>query len=100
MKPLSPAAARIAFNKSLPDFVIESANELIVEHMNASGCSSFTFKELGARIKSKKPDDVEYNDNWLDIEDAFREAGWKVEVDSPGYNETYAGHYNFSPKRG
>lgn len=26
---------------------------------------------------------------WLDLEDIYRDEGWTVEYDSPGYNETY-----------
>jgi hypothetical protein len=100
MKPLSPAEAQKAFNKNLPDFVIESVNELIVATLDSSGRASFTFEELEQKIKSKKPDDQPWTRKWLDIEETFREHGWRVESDSPGYNETYKGHYKFSPKRG
>jgi len=99
MKPLSPSEAQKAFNKNLPDFVIESANELIVENLDTNGGASFTFEALKVRIDTKKPDDVPWNKKWLDIEDAFKAAGWKVVADSPGYNETYKGHFKFSPKR-
>ena len=98
MKPLTPSEAQASFNKSLPDFVIQSANELIVENLDTYGEATFTFEELERKIKSKKPDDVRWNRKWLDIEDAFRENGWKVEVDNPGYNETYKGNFKFSPK--
>jgi hypothetical protein len=31
----------------------------------------------------------------LDVEDAYRKAGWKVEYDKPGYNETYEASFKF-----
>lgn len=99
MDPLSPAQARREFNKNLPKFVIEAANFLIVSKLDSNGCASFTYKELESEIRKRMPDEA-YNQKWLDIEDAFRISGWNVEVDNPGYCESYQGHYKFSPKKG
>ena len=29
----------------------------------------------------------------------YRKSGWKVEEDTPGYNETYRGHWTFTKKK-
>lgn len=100
MKPLTPQEAQQSFNNNLPDFVIESANELIVENLDSYGGAHFTFDDLEERIKSKMTGDTEFNHKWLDVEDVFRKFGWSVSVDKPGYCETYKGNYTFKPKKG
>jgi hypothetical protein len=37
-----------------------------------------------------------FDNQWLDIEDIYREAGWKVSYDKPAYNETYKAYFTFS----
>lgn len=37
-----------------------------------------------------------YDNKMLDIEEAYREAGWKVYFDRPAYNETYQANFMFS----
>lgn len=32
---------------------------------------------------------------WLDVESVYRAAGWTVEYDKPGYNETYDPQFTF-----
>jgi hypothetical protein len=39
-----------------------------------------------------------FNNGWLDVEDLFRAAGWKVVYDSPAYCETYEPSFTFSKK--
>ncbi len=99
MEPITPSQARGQFNKNLPKFVIEAANFLIVSKLDSNGCASFTYKELASEIR-KRMTCEEYNQKWLDIEDALRTNGWNVVVDNPGYCESYEGHYKFSPKKG
>ena len=36
---------------------------------------------------------------WLNIEEAYRAAGWQVEYDKPGYNETGEAYFTFRPAR-
>ena len=40
-----------------------------------------------------------FDNHYLDIEPAYRNAGWKVEFDKPGYNETYDSYFVFSKKK-
>jgi len=39
-----------------------------------------------------------YDKGWMDVEDAYRKAGWDVDFDKPGYNETYEANFTFSKK--
>lgn len=42
-----------------------------------------------------KKDEV-YDKHYLDFEDIYREKGWIVEYNKPGYNETYSATYEFT----
>ena len=97
-KPITPKEV-VSLKKSLiPDAVIESFNELIAESFS-NGHSEFLTKKVVARMVSKglKEKDI-YANGWLDIEDIFEKAGWKVDYDNPGYNEDYDPSYSFSKK--
>lgn len=97
-KPVTPNDV-VTIKKSLiPDEAIESFNELIAENF-LDGHSQFTQKKVVARMVKKglSTNDI-YNKGWLDVEDIFRKAGWKVEYDKPGYNEDYEATFSFSKK--
>jgi hypothetical protein len=40
-----------------------------------------------------------FKKGWLDVEEIYGKAGWKVEYDKPGYNEDYAAHFIFTNRR-
>lgn len=37
-----------------------------------------------------------FANHWLDVEHAYRRAGWKVQYDKPGYSESYDAYWVFS----
>lgn len=100
MEPIRPSEARKEIKKALPAFVIEAVNILIVSNLDSNDHANFTYDELEEKIQELNPDkESEFNRAWLDVEDIFRDYGWKVVVDNPGYCETYKGNYTFSPKK-
>ncbi len=40
-----------------------------------------------------------FEKGWLDVEPIFKKAGWDVEYDKPGYNESYPATFKFSRKK-
>ncbi len=36
-----------------------------------------------------------FDNSFLDVEDVYRKAGWKVRYDKPGYNEDYEPYFEF-----
>lgn len=97
-KPITPKEV-VSLKKSLiPDAVIESFNELIAENYSAEE-SSFKLKSVVARMVKKGLKLKDIHDNgWLDVEDIYEKAGWKVDYDQPGYNESYDAYFSFSKK--
>lgn len=98
MKPLSPAQVAEKAQTSIPDYIIEAVNNLLVkEYRNGSATISQKdiLKEI-RRIHSGTNLDVIFDNGWMDFEPTFRKAGWKVTYDKPAYCETYEPSYEFS----
>jgi len=110
VQPLKPSEVGAKKLQVLPPFVIEAFNQLIAEAYDDNSKSA-TVKQDDAvkRIvqlsaKGFNPDlikvttDTVFKNKWLDVEVIFREAGWKVSFDKPGYNESYDASFEFRAK--
>lgn len=99
-KALSPEEAIERFKSEIPEEVLECWNNLIVKNMtmqNGKTVSVFKLSELKQNIcvAMKSGSETVKERGWLDLEDVFREKGWKVEFDKPAYNETYEPVFRF-----
>jgi len=99
--PIKPNEVQSKKDELLPDAVIRSFNELIAENFDGTK-STVSQNEAIKRILSKMPEEITereiFDKKWLDVEVFYREAGWKVEYDKPGYNESYSAYFVFSKK--
>lgn len=98
MKPVTPNQVTEFKKKQMPEGVIEAFNELIAKRWNGS-TSTIMQDEIIDLIVEKVPRATRrkiFDNHWLDVEDIFREEGWKVSYDKPGYNETYEASFKFS----
>lgn len=99
VQPITPDEAETQKQASIPDGVIESFNELITENL-VKKTATFTQAAVIERIVSKGLDQIQiFKNHWLDVEPAFRKAGWEVVYDAPAYNESYEATYTFTRKR-
>ncbi len=100
MKPITPDEASAWSMRSIPDVVIDEFNKIITEELR-SGAAVVRQRDIARRISARMGVPVSriYAEGWLDVEDAFRAAGWTVEYDKPGYNESYDPTFKFSRKR-
>lgn len=100
-RPITPAEAETLRLESIPDFVIESFNEMITKNLS-QGLARFTHNEVMALIVPKLSGNLTresiYKNSCNDIAKLFREAGWKVDFDRPGYNESYEPFWVFRAK--
>lgn len=111
MKPITPSEVGATKASIFPPEVFQSFNELIASHC-VNGAATFRQDEViermwglmypgmegtgaGEQVKSRWRREV-FSEGWLNVEDAYRAAGWKVEYDKPGYNETYEATFTFS----
>ena len=84
---------------NLPDEVIGVFNAMIAE--NWSGSSSRVVQnEAVSRVAAALGISREavFSLRYMDVEDFYRELGWKVQYDKPGYNESYKAYFVFSKK--
>lgn len=98
-KPVTPqdiAAAKAAY---IPEEVIDVFNDLIVQGF--SGMSARVVQsEAAALIAERLGTTVEevFKRGLLNVDEAYRAAGWNVAYDKPGFNESYAAFFVFSQK--
>ena len=83
---------------SMPDGVIEAFNELIGKNWSGNSAKVTQNEAIDLIIeKVERTSRRKIIDNhWLDVEDIFREQGWKVSYDKPGYCEDYEAYFIFS----
>lgn len=96
MKPITPKEVVKKKKEQIPPEVLEAFDELIAENWNGH-CSTFSQKDVSALIRAKLKGDFPIK--YLDVEDIYRKAGWKVDYDKPGYNESYDASFEFSKRR-
>lgn len=96
VEPITPDEVVAAKAKILPDEVIEVFNELIAKHW-AGHSSKFKQSEAEEIIAARLAVHPKflYQNNYMDVEDIYREQGWSVTYDKPGYNEMYEATYEF-----
>ena len=97
IKPSDVVSAKIA---TMPEFVIESFNFLIAK--NFDGSSSRVIQDDVVKLIEIAiecdGDEQEFDNHWLDIEPIYKQAGWEVVYDKPGYNESYRAYFVFNIK--
>lgn len=84
----------------IPEEVIAVFNELIIENFNGNQAVVYQ-DDAEAKIAEVLgiQRQVVYDRRYMDIEQIFREAGWKVEYDSPAYCESFRAHWTFIKPR-
>ena len=79
-----------------PDDVIQVFNELIKKYWD--GTQAIFEQVEAARLIAERMNveqKVLFENKHLDIEYVYRRAGWVVEYDKPGYNESYSPTFTF-----
>jgi hypothetical protein len=101
IKPIKPSEVVDLKKNLFPDFVIEAFNELIAKNFRnkESVVRQLDVVNLILEKNSNVTENDISNNNWLDVEDAYRSEGWSVEYDKPGYNESYPATFTFKVKR-
>ena len=103
VKPITPKEAIGRKIHSIPDFVISAVNELLSSKVDQSGRAVLAQNEIVDAIKLHCPNEITPSEifaaGWLDFEPVYVSAGWHVEYDRPGYNETYEPTFAFSKSK-
>ena len=98
--PIKPSEVSAKKTTLIPEKVFEVFNEMIAEVWDGHS-STVIQKQASARIASALGITVPevYAEHYLDIEESYRDAGWSVKYDKPGYCETYEAFFVFSKKK-
>lgn len=95
---LSPDEILEKRKEAIPDIVFEIFNDLIAKKFNGS-CAYIGQNSVITRLKEAGYSrSVIFEKHLLDVEDIYREKGWKVSYDKPGYCESYEATFKFSKK--
>ena len=98
-EPIKPHEVVEAKKNTMPAAVVECFNELIAEKWNGRS-ATVGQSEAAKRIAARMNVDTQhlYDHGYMDVEQIFEAAGWKVKYDKPGYNETYPATFEFSKR--
>lgn len=95
VRPIRPNEIDSEKIKTFPDAVFEAFNELIVRDFVNGSARVKHYEVVELMMKKGLNRDEIFGRGWLDIEDVYHKAGWRVEYDRPGYNETYPATFTF-----
>lgn len=95
--PIRPDDVQGVKNALIPEAVFEVFNALIAQAW-ANGQAIVYQDDAIDRLTMKMnvSRDELFKRGLLDVEDAYRRVGWRVEYDKPGYNESYRAFFKFS----
>jgi hypothetical protein len=96
VRPIKPNEVAKMKEVVIPDVVFESFNHLIAQNYG-NGSAVVKQHEVVSLLKEKGlvADEI-YKNHWLDVEDVYRSAGWKVKYDKPAYCESFDAYFKFS----
>jgi len=105
VQPISPQEALDAKITTIPDWMIETVNEMLTSRMTKRPYITLLQKDIcNAAIKKAAEAGVKtssseiYAEHWMDFEPFYEKAGWKVAYDKPAYCETYEANFTFTKK--
>lgn len=95
-KPLSPKEVRACKKEVLPEEVIEIFNHLIIQNFKNGEARVLQKEAIKAICEKMNISSTEvFAKEYLEVEDAFRVAGWKAIYDKPDYGEYYEPFFTF-----
>lgn len=96
MTPIKPSDIPAAKLAAFPDGVIEAFNELILQSYS-DGFARISQNSIIERMLKKGLDRSDISvKGWLNVEEIYRQAGWTVVYDKPGFNEAGDAYFEFA----
>jgi hypothetical protein len=94
-KPLSPKEVLNKHVTSIPSFVIDAVNELLIKKVKCNGSICIYQEDIKAEVLKYSD---EFNIRWLDFEPLYREVGWDVVYRKGAWNDPNDNSYfDFKP---
>lgn len=101
MKAITPQECLSQAGNHISDMVIEVVNDMLKKEYRKGQAVVLKQDDIIEEIQKRDINltrEQIFGKGWLDFEPVFERAGWKVTYDKPGYNESYAATFEFSPK--
>jgi hypothetical protein len=100
VKPITPKEVQEMVDASLPGVVFEVFNKLIIKYWNGENSATIKQEEAALEIADAMSLSIQQvmSRGYLNIEQAYRKAGWSVVYDAPAYNEDYPATFKFTVK--
>lgn len=101
VEPIHPDEVGAYKAKIFPAFVIEAFNTLIATKYIDGRAKVYQNEVIDKMIEMCNMQidrDMIFKNGWLNIEEMYRSAGWKVRYDKPAYNESYEAYFEFRRK--
>lgn len=95
IKPIGPEQAEQLRMEQFPGEVLEVFNALIAKNMVRGRAVIRQDDAVRALVARGMNEGKIFQDGLLDVEDMYRQAGWKVTYDKPGYNESGNAYFVF-----
>jgi hypothetical protein len=99
--PITPQEILADLPNIIPSFVFEAVNNLLKKKFRGESVTikQDTIMDEIAKLQTTYTRQEIFDNKWMDFEKVYRDNGWKVEYDKPGYNETYDAFFVFTPKK-
>ncbi len=97
INPIRPDEIAKQKKNDFPDTVFLAFNEHIAKKFTNKSAVVFQ-DDIVADIAQRLGITVQaiFENGWLNVEEIYREAGWEVEYDKPGYNESGQAFFRFT----
>lgn len=105
---VTPATIAEKKKQVIPKEVFDAFDELIAANYDGDGATVMQNEVIALILTNfnKGKSEAEYitrqtifDKNWLNVEEVYRNAGWRVNYDKPAYNESYEASFEFLRKR-
>lgn len=88
-KPIDPQHC----HPKIPDYVFEVFNFLLEKNINSAGVATIELRDATTLLSKR----IDYDTKWLNIEEHYRKAGWKVKFVKPDIDQLdFEPFYEFS----
>ena len=96
--PITPSEAIKAKTQAIPPEVFEVFDELITRNISLTGTAKVYQDEAVTMIASKLNihRSVVFANKWMDVEEAYRQAGWTVNYEKPYWGDYFDAYYTFT----
>lgn len=100
MKPITPKEVGAKKAEVLPPDVIDEWNKAIATAWDGASAEVVQDDIVAALAKRMNVDREQvFERGWVEVEEMYRAAGWRVSYDKPAYNESYPATFTFTKGR-